>query len=192
MATITFDGVTYFCNGEVQETGSVVGYTTSGGAKRYVARYSFTTPSEGGNHISFSTANVSLADGSNPPPIRFFIGTVPDSHINAGEDAEYHGTVTITKYDDPLSIASGELDILLLPNTTYYLWFFPGSTNYGYYYWYAKKEEYTFANVSGAAGLVKIDTGSSFVNAIPYIDTGSEWKQAIPYIDNGNAWQICG
>ena len=40
-------------------------------------------------------------------------------------------------------------------------------------------------------GLVHIDTGSSFVNAIPYIDNGSEWKQCVPYIDNGSEFKLC-
>lgn len=41
-------------------------------------------------------------------------------------------------------------------------------------------------------GLVRIDTGTEFVKAIPYIDNGSEWKRAAAYIDNGSSWDVCG
>ena len=59
-------------------------------------------------------------------------------------------------------------------------------------YWYYKNAKTTFVNIEGVGGVVLIDTGTGFVNAIPYIDTGSEWKQAMPYIDNGTGWVVAG
>ena len=40
-------------------------------------------------------------------------------------------------------------------------------------------------------GLVRIDTGTGFVAAIPYIDNGGEWKRAAAYIHNGSGWNVC-
>jgi hypothetical protein len=44
---------------------------------------------------------------------------------------------------------------------------------------------------SEEVGLIRIDTGSGWVTAIPYIDNGSTWQRAIPYIDNGTTWLVC-
>lgn len=84
-------------------------------------------------------------------------------------------------------IGTGSASILLQPNTTYYVWVFPGSTTYGWWYWCNTMTLTT----SGGAGLVYIDNGSSMVAAIPYIDNGSSWVQAMPYIDNGSSFILC-
>lgn len=41
------------------------------------------------------------------------------------------------------------------------------------------------------SGVVRIDTGSGWVTAIPYIDNGTEWVVAIPYVDTGTEWKVC-
>lgn len=140
-----------------------------------------------GNAISGNDLlDVSSGGGSTSTAIRFYITTSSSSHTNAGASSGYHGTFSIT-LSEGVYWPTGSASVLLLPNTTYYLWCFPGSTTYGWWYWSGAAT----INTSGGAGLVRIDNGSSFVNAMPYIDNGSSWVQAMPYIDNGSSWVLC-
>jgi hypothetical protein len=176
----------YYIGGSVASSG-VVGWD---GNKTRVFMVSFTAPNEGANHLSFKFCYPTLYQGS-AIPLNFYIGTSDISHKNADNNAESLGTVTMTKQSNNTYIASGEVDILLLPKAVYYLWIFPGcpSTTTGNYMWYRNQDEAAYAD--GAFGLVRIDTEDGFVSAIPYLDDGTEWKQAVPYSDNGTDWQIC-
>lgn len=40
-------------------------------------------------------------------------------------------------------------------------------------------------------GLVRIDSGSGFVDYQVYIDNGSSWDLYMPYVDNGSSWDLC-
>ncbi len=182
MATITTSAPYFYKNGSGGVSG-VVGYESS---SNRVARYSFTSPSTGASAVSLTMPYVSSGGGSTSTAIRFYITTSSSSHTNAGASSGYHGTFSIT-LSEGVYWPTGSASVLLLPNTTYYLWCFPGSTTYGWWYWSGAAT----INTSGGAGLVRIDNGSSFVNAMPYIDNGSSWVQAMPYIDNGSSWVLC-
>ena len=89
--------------------------------------------------------------------------------------------------------ATSEADCCLLPGQTYYLWIFPGYTNatggngaWGYWYWGLSLS--TSVLLSGAAGVVRIDTGSAILKAIPYIDDGTELRRVIPYSEDGTTF----
>lgn len=182
MATITLSSPTYYKAG-TSGVSAVVGYESS---SNRIARYSFTAPSTGASSVSITTGNCSTGGGSTTSVIRFYITTSSTSHTNAGSGSDYTGSLTMS-LSNGVYIGTGSASILLLPNTTYYVWVFPGSTTYGWWYWCSTMTLTT----SGGAGLVYIDNGSSMVAAIPYIDNGSSWVQAMPYIDNGSSFILC-
>lgn len=182
MATITTGAALYYKSG-TSGVSAVVGYESK---SNRVARYKFTAPSTGASSVSIRINNVSFGEGSKTSAIRFYITTSADSHINAGASAAYNGTLSLTSSNGTYD-ATGAANVLLLPNTVYYLWVFPGSTYYGWWYWNTPATLTT----SGGAGLVYIDNGTKLVPAIPYIDTGTGWVQAMPYIDNGSTWVLC-
>lgn len=111
-----------------------------------VGMFQFTAPSVGASEI-----NLILHTGGKPygshVQLRFYIGTSPTSHKNAGPDYEYTG---ILNMDEPELKFSGSANVVLLPNQTYYLWVFPGENKYGWYRGY--RLNYTsLLTLSGAA-----------------------------------------
>ena len=144
-----------------------------------IARYTFTTPAEGANHFSFLIHTNGLGDG-NKCPLRFFVGTDPTSHINAWDTSEYTGEATISSNN---KIVTGEADIILMPNTTYYLFIFPGSKSvYGWYSWYSLDNINNFT-FTGGAGVSYIKAADGTVNGYQwYVRTADGWKLMLPYI----------
>ncbi len=182
-----------FWNNGVENASYIVGYDYNAKANR-VVRYKFTTSDTGSNKFSFIKTGNGIWGGSitNATKLRFYVGTDPYSHLNASVNSEYHGETTVTNEGGLYTITGETVNVVLLPNTTYYLFIFPAfSNNYLAYSWNTPVSTMTLI-FDGAAGLVRIDTGSELVTAIPYIDNGTKWEQAIPYIDSGTAWQICG
>ena len=108
----------------------VVGYE---GERRRCARYEFTVPVPGASSI---TAQINgpyfVDDGGREAPVRFYIGTDPESHVNAGPDSPYTGVATVDSNKRTVTLAA---DIILVPDKTYYLWFFPSVDYWGWYYW---------------------------------------------------------
>lgn len=117
------------------------------GGLNYVARYQFSSDAKGANKVSWELTENYKGSGS-VPPLRWYITTSASSHINAGSSAAYHGAVTVTEYGGSY-IFSGSADIVLKPSTIYYLWIFPNTTTYGFY-WLAAKGTAT-VTTSGAA-----------------------------------------
>ena len=186
MSTIT-SGLPQVYAGASATNLKLVGYN---GGKNYVARYSFKTDATGGSHISWKLLNSSFSGNGTVPPLRWYIGTSSNSHINAGvSTTKYHGSVKVSD-NGGNDAFSGSADVVLMPNTTYYLWIFPATSTYGFY-WLDVEDKATL-ETSGAAGLVHIDNGSSFDSYQVYIDNGSGWDMYIPYIDNGSGWDLCG
>lgn len=76
-------------------------------------------------------------------PIYFAISTDPNAFTNAGKsninDAGVLGKVAISGKRSWNSgtelVVVCDADVVLLPNTTYYLWFFPGYNDWGLLYW---------------------------------------------------------
>ena len=162
-----------------------------------VMRFTFTTGSVGAGSISWKMSYIYMYTWAYPQiPMRWFIGTDPNSHLNAGANtAEYTGDVTVhmdTTYNSE-SYMEGSADIMLMPNTTYYLWLFPAVASQCFYVsGYIDPSASMAIESSGAGvGLVYIDTGTEVLAAMAYIDNGVDWDVCIPHLDNGSAWNIC-
>lgn len=166
---------------------SRVGY---GNSTERIVRYKFTTPPEGANKFSFTKGSIGLAEGKESA-LRFFISTDPDLYDTLTTEFDGHGLTSITGNNASYYTVSGNIDgLILLPDTDYYLYVFPDTTTMCMYSWnYAATITVT---LDGGAGLVRLDTGSGFVNAIPHIDNGTEWNHAIPYCDSSTVWGISG
>lgn len=145
-----------------------------------VARYSLTAPAEGANHIDITFYSNGLSAGSKIP-VRFFIGTDETSHANAGADAEYTGELTLASDGETFT---GAADILLLPGVTYYVWFFPGSTAYGYYSWYGSGVSTLVT--SGGAGLAKVKQNGELVSYQFYAKKDGTVNLYLPYVRVGD------
>ena len=163
-----------------------------------VVRLPFTVGESGANEFKFSIAPVyrnygNSVSGINTTKFAFAITRAGDesykNHNGTGD-----GFVTFTTNDagNYMYTISGSVKKLLLPGD-YYLWLFPNHTgsNVNVLLNHINTYKPTY-ELLGAAGLVRIDVGTGYVNAIPFIDNGSEWKQSIPNNDNGNRWDICG
>lgn len=128
MATINLSEPIFYKAGE-SGASKIVGYESS---SRRVARYMFTAPSTGAKGVSLKLYTAGRYSGSHIP-IRYYIGTSATSHANAGAESEYTGELTLSTSD--YITFTGSASILLLPNTTYYLWIFPGEDTWGTYQW---------------------------------------------------------
>lgn len=128
MATVSLNGPSYYLAGtNVDSLNSpVVGYEST---YNRVARYSFVSPASGATQVSLSFTGMTFVDGTQKP-LRFYIGTSDSDHSNAGSGSTYTGEMSYSG-----STWSGSASILLQPATTYYLWIFPSTTTYGYWYW---------------------------------------------------------
>lgn len=134
MAEITLANPAFYKDGS-KVSSYVVGketapaYTTG----KRIARYEFTAPAAGASSISFRLHYGTVPSGSYSRDLNFFIGTEANSHCNAGEGAEFTGAVSVEASSGEYTF-TGVADIVLMPNTKYYLWIFPASNKYGYFY----------------------------------------------------------
>lgn len=188
MANITLSSPEFYAAG-TSGVSSVIGY---GDSQNRVVRYAFTTPSDGGSKFSFSFTNVSVYNGFNnvtpEESLRFYIGSNVSSHVNAGASSEYSGAAVVTAIGSGYTV-SGEVEIKLDPDATYYLWLFPSTTYWGLFNWTSAVAS---AEVIGAQGVVYIDNGTGFDAYQVYIDNGESWDLYIPYIDNGTEFVLYG
>ena len=181
MATIISSEVQCYTGTEAY-AGHLVGRN---GGKNVVARYSFTTDAVGASGVSWTLDRNSLGGGISQP-LRWYITASSTSHINAGASTTiYHGDVTISTKDG-WKVFSGSTDIVLLPNTTYYLWIFPATTTYGF--WYLTEKQTATVETTGAVGLARIHEGGAFSAYRAIIHNGSMWGTYRPIIHNGSSW----
>lgn len=184
MATIELTNPSYYQGGTEVSGGAVGNEKPNGNLVRRVARYTFTSPLEGAQNVS-STFYIGGLDEGLHIPLRFYIGTSSDSHINAGSNSEYIGELIESTFEGWVTF-TGNANIILIPNQTYYLWVFPASDTFGLYYW--NNNYYTsHMETSGYVGVVQIDDGLY----LPCIDNGTSWDLHIPYIDNSTSWDLC-
>ena len=159
MATIFLNNATYYMNG-VGGVSSVIGNDwnkrTASSVPR-IARYIIEAPSTGASKLAITMYTGGKGDGSHIP-LRFFIGTDPESHANATHNSEATGTLTLGS--DWLTF-TGEADVLLLPGKTYYLWIFPGSDTYGWYW--ATRSGYASALTTSGAAMSDISAGDGIL-----------------------------
>ena len=115
-----------FQNG-VGTDGMLIGYSST---VNRVVRYEFTTGDDGAQKISFEFKGPTAPPGSyTAATINWYVTTSETSHISAGKDAAKNGTCTVSSYNSStyaFTIEVNEGTVKLLPNTTYYLYLFPG------------------------------------------------------------------
>ena len=179
MATITTTTYASYIGGTASDHG-MVGYASS---SNYCVRFQFTSPATGASSVTIS-GNFSHSGGSTAAP-KWYITDSATSHTNAGASSTAHGTLTMT-LSSGVYVGTGTASIVLKPNTTYYLWFFPSVAEYGIWGHY---KSFTITT-SGGAGLVYIDNGTSWDAYQVYIDNGTSWDLYMPYIDNGSSWDL--
>ena len=97
-----------------------------------VARYSFTAPATGASSVELKFAGMWFDQGTQPTSFNFYIDTDPYEYTNAGATDPSTGKVTVASNGTEFT---GSANVLLLPNTTYYLFVFPATATYGLYYW---------------------------------------------------------
>lgn len=184
MATITTTAKQTYTGGTAESSSNIVGYANS---KNRVVRFTFKTDSVGASSVEWVLNDNYFADGT-VPGLRWYIGTDANSHVNAGASTTvYHGDVTAALSAGAYTF-SGKANIVLLPNTTYYLWIFPSVSKYGYYNLTEKRQAQLVT--SGGAGLVFIDTGTALEAYQVFIDNGTSWDHYMPYVDNGTGWDL--
>ena len=182
MAAIDLSNVLFYEDG-TSGVSAVVGNTIVNSVQRCrVARYTIQAPAEGASQVSLSFTANAFGDGSYIK-LRFYIGTDPGSHVNAGADAAYTGEFTM---DATYLKFTADAAVRLLPNMTYYLWIFPAVDTYGWYHW--PNGINSEMNADGSAGAVQICIDGEMTTAIPRIYSGGEWKYHSPRVFENGAW----
>lgn len=181
MATIASSAKQLYSGGTAVSDSHIVGYS----GKNRVVRFTFETDAFGASSVSWYLNDNYSGEGT-LPALRWYIGTSATSHANAGKSTTtYHGTVKATENAGTYKF-SGSADLVLLPNTTYYLWIFPNTTTSGYYYLTEIRQ--ATLTTAGGAGLVNIYNGSGWDVYLVWIYDGSAWGLYILYIYDGSAW----
>ena len=92
-----------------------------------------------------------------------------------------------------------EADAMLIPGQTYYVWIYPGfasggepNGNYtvGQFEWYGLSSHVYTIELSGAAGVVEINTSAGVVRLIFYVYIENEWKQILLHIRISTGWEL--
>lgn len=187
MAVIELSDVMFYRSGAPNMSAIVGNDWLNGAVATRVARYTFTAPENGANKIRLIFPIDGVHDGR-AIPIRYYIGTDPESHIDAGPSYTYAGELTLS--EDQLTF-SVEAYALLLPGKTYYLWLFPGSDLYGHYTW-ERYGEISEMETMGAAFVVPVVHGGKWWNALVHcVHNGKWWLGALCVVKNGK-WYLGG
>lgn len=187
MATINLANPTFYIDG-VGGVSAVVGYEIYGNR---VARYEFTTNLSGASGVSLEFNNNWPGEYGNPR-VRFFIGVDPDSHANAGGDSyQYTGELT-SRIEQGYIHYSGSADVLLMPNTKYYLWLFPANQEIKYTYWNTASDAAILQTTGGSISTISPQTGilgSTFnINVTRHVGT---FTHTIKYSIGNQSGTIC-
>lgn len=186
MATIKLEDVLFYRNGK-SGVSRIVGNDTGTSEGRRVARYTFTVP-ELGAAKSNVTFHIGGLDDGKAIPLRFYIGTDPESHAMAGAESPYTGDLTLA--EDWLSF-TGEASAILIPGKTYYLWVFPASDTYGYYSW--GRSGYTSTiETSGASAVIPVVRGGRWYGILNCVVRNGKWFLIAPCVVRGGKWYYIG
>lgn len=128
----------WYAGGDAGASNVVGNDWKDGGLLRRVARTQFVSPEAGASGVSFVMHTWKPEDSGKRIPLNFFIGTNPDSHANAGPGTEATGALTL---GSDYMTYTGTAEIMLLPNTTYYIWVFPAGNDFGWIY--GTRQNYT-------------------------------------------------
>lgn len=183
---VTLAECAFFENGNGGAS-SIVGIESSDAR---VVRYKFRTPTEGASGFSWSMLEAENYYAADSEKLRFFVGSDPNSHINAGADATYHGTATATKVGSTYTITGEASGIILLPDTDYYLFIFPGYTTAGYWGWWQYLDGMS-VYLDGAAGVVRIKEGNKVLTTLPMVKENGVLVPLAATIKNGETFMVC-
>lgn len=176
----------FFQNG-TSGASTIVGIEAS---NNRVVRYKFRTPTHGANKLSWTMLEAELflvSDGEN---LRFFVGTDPNSHINAGQGSAFHGTATATKDGSTYTIMGEANGLVLLPDTDYYLFIFAGYSTVGYWGWWQYLNGMSI-NLDGAAGVVRIKEGDKVLTTLPMVKENGVFVPLAATIKSGENMLYC-
>ena len=194
MATITTTARAFFRNG-ASTTSNLLGYTSSDKVV-YVTRYTLSTEDLPSGASSIQVELPSVLDTTTDCGLvgsltkyRFKVTTSATSHVNAGPTTtDYDGEVTFVAKNGTYYLTIPKTTVVLLPNTTYYLYLFPAEAVHGYFYNRRKSLDII---ATGGAGIVEIYNGSKWESYQCYIYNGSKWEMYLPYVYNGSGWDLC-
>lgn len=185
MSTIQLINPTFF-KANTSGVSGVVGYESK---SNRIVRYELLPPPIGANHLDLTFSGNWVGAGTTPNTLLFYIGTDPGSHSNAGHDAESTGQLIRTNgtYN-----YTGAADIVLMPNTVYYVWVFPASTTFGWVYWsrelgdaVAQASGGAYSTLSATAGTL----GKQQTLTVTRYNAG--YTHAISYAVGSATGQIC-
>jgi hypothetical protein len=153
---------------------------------RRVVRYTFTAPASGASVVKLTIKNVVFGDGEHIP-LRFYLGFDPEDHANAGPDDIYTGDLTAG--EDGASF-TGTARLILLPGKTYYLWVFPATDSYGYYWWSLNDEDHVL-ELSGGACVVPVVKNGEIENRLLAVAKGGTLWLCMPVaVIGGKPWIV--
>lgn len=164
--------------------------------KNRVMRFTIQTGANGASEIAWKLEFIYMYSWAYPQiPMRWFIGTDPDSHLNAGADMqEVTGNVTV--HMDPVynseSYMEGSAKVKLKPNTTYYLWIFPAVASQCFYAsGYSDPSPSMAVEVSGSGvgGIRILIDGNKVISGVPCVFDGAVWRQGVPGVYDGADWK---
>lgn len=175
-----------FYNNGTSGASGVVGYESR---HNRVVRYNLSSPDIGANKIDLSFTGNWEGAGTLPNTLYFFVGTDPNDHENAGSTSAKTGELTRKSgtYE-----YYGSVGILLMPNTTYYVWVFPSSTTFGWLYWGKNTGDALVETYGGAISTVA--TGSATLGqtvSLSVIKYVSDYTHTIKYTIGSQSGTIC-
>ena len=190
MAEIKTTARKFFQNGSATSS-NIVGYTPSNSTS-YVVRYTFSTDSlpQGASTLRLPVKTGTTDDWGLVGTLtayRFKVTTSDTSHINANPTTDYDGNVGFTSYGGSYFLSIPKTSVILQPNTTYYLYIFPGEAKYGYFY---NRDSTLELILEGAAGGVQIRDGGKVETFQPWIYTSGTWASYIPQVRDGGSWGV--
>ena len=145
---------------EVQSGSSYIGCIGYDGGP-VVGRFQFTTPSTGAATFDFSSSGLAPAGSTSwasdigPTNFRWAITTSATANISRvspdGYEIEDTAAPAIEATDGPVSVQ-------LLPNTTYYLWLYPATSDYNL--WRITSVSVSFGGTYGTPGIPAASNGT--------------------------------
>lgn len=182
MSTVYTELTEYtFFRGSISGVSSRVGWDT--GVIRAL-RYKFRSPASGASTFTLEKGAVGLADGS-AFDLRFFVTTDPNLCDTLGDHYAATGWVlTKTASGGYYTFTGSTEELILLPDTDYYLYIFPGSYSNGSMYSWNYVTSIT-VTLDGAAGVVRIREGNQELIALPIVKEGDQFIELAATIKTG-------
>lgn len=178
-----FDAPTYYAGG-TSGASFVIGWESK---RNRVVRFSFTTGSSGATSITISTTagTIEHEQGVAYTRIPFYITRSSTSHANANLADGFAVTGYITGSNG--NAYTGTVDIILKANTTYYVWFFPPSKDYGWSYWHNVSGSYTTSHTESGTSKFTLSISAGTGSSITVNRTSSSVGLSTGNLSNGAA-----